>query len=131
MSLVGKEKKEGFLQRWSRRKILDVKLDEESGFSNLPETEVIGDINNEKEENKSKIRSETERNINEQKLEIQSISNKIDTNKELIEQKQKALIDKEKVLSQKKNEIQHELKSLEENKKEISLELEKISGLSI
>ena len=85
----------------------------------------------EAKEESLKIRSETERNINEQKLEIQSISNKIDTNKELIEQKQKALIDKEKVLSQKKNEIQHELKSLEENKKEISLELEKISGLSI
>ena len=31
----------------------------------------------------------------------------------------------------KKNQIQSELKSLEENKKEISLELEKISGLSL
>jgi ribonuclease Y len=70
-------------------------------------------------------------NYNEQKLEIQAISNKIDTNKEVIEQKQKALIYEEKKLSQKKNEIQSELISLEKNKNEISIELEKISGLSL
>ena len=85
----------------------------------------------EAKEESLKIRSETERNINAQKLEIQAISNKIDTNKEAIEQKQKALIDEEKVLSQKKNQLKSDLKSLEENKNEISLELEKISGLSI
>ena len=72
---MGKEKKEGFLQRWSRRKILDVKLDEESGFSNLPETEVIGDINNEKEENKSKIRSETEsETVGEMETSLEGLS---------------------------------------------------------
>ncbi len=85
----------------------------------------------EAKEESLKIRSETERSINQQKLEIQAISNKIDTNKETIEQKQKALIDEEKALLHKKNQIQSELKSLEENKKEISLELEKISGLSL
>ena len=53
----------------------------------------------EAKEQSLKIRSETEKKINQQRLDINSISNKIDANKESIELKQKTLIEEEKLVA--------------------------------
>ena len=85
----------------------------------------------EAKEESLKIRSETEKKINQQQLEIQAISNKIDAKKESTELKEKTLLEEAKILSQKKKEIETEINSIEKNKKDITTELEKVSGLSL
>jgi len=75
----------------------------------------------EAKEESLKIRSETEKKINQQQLEIQAISNKIDAKKESTELKEKTLLEEAKILSQKKKEIETEINSIEKNKKVIQL----------
>ncbi|MBA31751.1 MAG: ribonuclease Y [Chloroflexi bacterium] len=85
----------------------------------------------EAKEESLKVRSETEKKINEQRSEIQALSNKIHAKEESIELKQRTLIEEEKNLSHKKNKLKSEMDSLEENKNKINIELEKVSGLSL